>query len=156
MKLSASPKWDIPSCENWQRISPISKGWSNDEKYKIEDLYGEVFLLRISAREDLKREATLYEALAKLRGRGLSLPDLLDTGYCLENQKTYRLFSWVPGEELQTELLRLPPKKQYELGRQAGALLQQIHQISAPEDHTPWSSYLKVTSSSSDTPASNT
>lgn len=141
MNPSLSPQWDIPTCESWVKVSPITKGWSTDHKYHIEDQDGQMFLLRISTKEDLEREALLYEALAKLKGRGLALPDLLDTGYCWQGQNTYRLFSWVRGIELNTQLSKLSTQKQYELGWQAGTLLRHIHQIPAPEGRTPWSLY---------------
>lgn len=143
MNTSDSPHWDIPGCEDWVNISPITQGWSSDDKYHVQDLLGQAFLLRVSARADLEAEASLYQALAKLKGRGLALPDLLQSGYCLQGQKTYRLFSWVHGTALSTELPKLTEQKQYDLGWQAGQLLQQIHRIPAPEGRLSWYTYFQ-------------
>lgn len=143
MKPFDPSEWDIPSSEHWVDISPITAGWSKDEKYRILDQNGQYFLLRVSAKEDLVNEAPLYDALAQLRGRGLGLPDLMETGYCRQGQNTYRLFSWVAGKELSNELPHLSIKEQYQLGWQAGELLRQIHQIPAPEGRPPWSTYFQ-------------
>lgn len=136
-------EWGIPGSEDWVVVSPITAGWSGDEKYKVHNRDGKTFLLRVSAKEDLDREATLYAALAKLKGRGLALPDLLHTGSCRNGQHTYRFFSWVEGTELTPEFPHLSLEKQYQLGWQAGELLRQIHQIPAPAEHTPWSAYFQ-------------
>ena len=143
MKPFDPSEWDIPSSEHWVDISPITAGWSKDEKYRILDQNGQYLLLRISAREDLTKEASLYAALAQLRGKGLSLPDLMETGYCRKGQNTYRLFSWVDGAELNNELPKLSLEKQYRLGWQAGQLLSQIHQVPAPAQHPSWSTYFQ-------------
>lgn len=143
MKPFDPSEWDIPSSEHWVDISPITAGWSNDEKFRILDQNGQYFLLRVSAKEDLVNEAPLYDALAQLRGRGLGLPDLLETGYCRQGQNSYRLFNWVEGKELPDELPNLSVDKQYQLGWQAGELLRQIHQIPAPKERPPWSTYFQ-------------
>ncbi len=143
MKSFDPSEWDIPASEHWVDIFPITAGWSKDEKYRILHKNGEYFLLRVSAKEDLANESSLYAALAQLRGRGLNLPDLIGTGLCRQGQNTYRLFSWVDGKELSDELPNLSIDKQYQLGWQAGELLRQIHQLPAPAGRMPWSTYFQ-------------
>lgn len=143
MKFTPDQEWDIPGCKNWEKITPITKGWSHDEKFHIQQLDGPPCLLRLSAKEDLEQEADLYAALKQLSGQGLALPDLLASGTSRQRQQTYRLFSWVEGIELGTALPSLSKEKQYELGKQAGQLLQKIHQIQAPAGRTPWSTYFQ-------------
>lgn len=44
---------DIPGHSSWKAVEPISKGWSNDKKYRIITDLGEELLLRISSVEYL-------------------------------------------------------------------------------------------------------
>lgn len=136
-------QWNIPDQQNWEQITPITKGWSHDEKFYIRHRNGSQYLLRLSPKEDLEQEATLYAALQQLTGKGLALPDLLAAGHCWQGQRTYRLFSWVDGMELGPELPKLSQEKQYDLGVQAGQLLKQIHQVLAPAHHLPWATYFQ-------------
>ena len=133
----------IPGCEDWEKITPITKGWSHDEKFHIQARNGSQYLLRLSAKEDLAKEKELYDALQQLSHNGLALPDFLEAGICAQGQKTYRLFSWVEGVELGPVLHHLPVEQQYQLGLEAGQLLQQIHQIPAPVEHPPWPTYFQ-------------
>jgi len=141
MNQSPDWEWGIPGAESWVEIRAITKGWSHDEKFYIQSRDGSEYLLRLSAKEDLEKEVELYTALKQLSGTGLALPDLIASGISLKGEKTYRLFGWVDGVELGTKLPQFPKKRQYELGKQAGRLLQQIHQVPAPAAHTPWSTY---------------
>lgn len=143
MKVSTLAACGIPTSETWQKITPITEGWSHDEKFHIQQQDGSQLLLRLSAKEDLEREAEHYAALQQLSGRSWPLPDLLATGLCYQGQKTYRLFSWVEGEALQPLLPNLSATQQYELGLQAGSLLRNIHQVPAPAGQLPWSQYFQ-------------
>lgn len=143
MKFTKIVDWGIPAAEDWEKATPITKGWSHDEKFHIHHRDGSQYLLRLSAKEDLEREAKLYAALQQLSSKGLALPDFLDAGLCAQGQKTYRLFSWVEGVELGPELPHLSIEQQYRLGIQAGQLLRKIHQIAAPAEHPSWASYFQ-------------
>lgn len=39
---------DIPNFDNFGKVEPIHKGWSNDKKYYVETKDGERLLLRVS------------------------------------------------------------------------------------------------------------
>lgn len=39
---------DIESCETWESMEAVNKGWSSDEKYHIRISSGEHLLLRIA------------------------------------------------------------------------------------------------------------
>ena len=141
MNQTPDQEWGIPGAESWVEVQAITKGWSHDEKFYIRSRSGSKYLLRLSEKEDFEKEAELYSALKQLSGQDLELPDLIATGISLKEEKTYRLFSWVEGVELGGKLPQFSKNKQYELGKQAGQLLQQIHQISAPAARTPWPIY---------------
>jgi len=132
---------DIPAYSNWKTIEPITKGWGNDLKYFIQNHQGEKYLLRISEKAALAKEAEEYAALAKLEDPHLLSSKLISSGHCHQGERTFRLFSWVDGIEILELLPNLSVERQYELGFQAGRNLSLIHQIPAPLDQKPWAEY---------------
>ena len=71
----------IPRKDSWIKIHPITKGWSSDKKFYIENDLGEKKLLRIaeiSQFETKRREYENMNILSKL-GINISLPDINKT-----------------------------------------------------------------------------
>ena len=108
-------------------IEPVSKGWSNDQKYRVQTEDGRDCLLRLSdaAAYDAKKKE--YEIIRKFAALGFPMSQPLDFGLCEDG--VYMLLSWVEGEDLETVLPTLPEQEQYRLGCEAGRILKQIHSI---------------------------
>lgn len=121
--------FDIAASENWASVQPIEKGWSGDKKYLVTDRAGRRWGLRLSdiAGYDAKKKE--YEILQKYAGLGISMSRPAAFGICNGGQSVYMLLDWVEGEDLETALPRMPVRQQYQLGRQAGAILQRIHSL---------------------------
>ena len=113
-------------CE-FSSIVPVSKGWSNDQKYRVRTADGRDCLLRLSdaAAYDTKKKE--YEILQKYAALGFPMSQPLDFGLCEDG--VFMLLSWVEGEDLETVLPTLPAPEQYRLGCEAGRILKQIHSI---------------------------
>ena len=47
---------DLPNYHTFTQIEQIHKGWSDDQKYYIENTYGEKLLLRISDISEFDRK----------------------------------------------------------------------------------------------------
>ena len=70
----------ISNSENWLSCEKITKGWSSDEKYKIETVDGQILLLRISdisAHDSKKKEFEIVKKYSKL---GFAMSQPLDFG----------------------------------------------------------------------------
>ena len=138
-------KWtDIPDSQHWERVHPISKGWSTDEKFFILHRSGEKFLLRIQEAELMEKEKALYDTLSLLDGSFPQLTRLLDSGYCDKGNRGYRLFSWIDGQEAVAILPNLSAGHQFQLGWQSGRILRHIHSLTVPQNLPDWSSFFQT------------
>ena len=129
--------FDIKNSSSWLTCEKISKGWSSDEKYKIETADGQTLLLRISdisAYEYKKKEFEIVQKYSKL---GFEMSQPLDFGICNGGNSCYMLLTFVEGRDLEEALPALSEKEQYLLGRKAGEILRLIHSIPLDECYAP-------------------
>lgn len=135
---------DIPGAQNWVVFRPINEGWSADQKFYIQDQTGKEFLLRISGKDSFEKEQSLYKALKDLGKKNIPVSRLLGSGKCNEGNNTYRIFSWVKGQEIKGVLLSLSQNQQYDYGYQAGRILKEIHKVPCPKNHPQWAGQYSV------------
>ena len=128
---------EIEGHNKWSKIEKINKGWSDDVKYYIETEDNQKLLLRISAIENYGQKKTEYEVICKYSEIGFEMSQPISFGICNHNQNVYMLLSWIEGEDLELALPKLNEKKQYELGREAGAILRKIHKLEVPSYEIP-------------------
>lgn len=129
--------FNIKNSSTWLTCEKISKGWSSDEKYKINTADGQTLLLRISdisAYEYKKKEFEIVQKYSKL---GFAMSQPLDFGVCNEGKSCYMLLTFVEGRDLEEALPTLSEKEQYLLGRKAGEILKRIHSIPLDECDIP-------------------
>lgn len=122
---------DIPFYREWSLVKKINEGWSNDEKYYVEDKKGNKLLVRlthISTIEDKKREFDLIKKFNKL---SFEMSKAISFGFCNNNHNIYMILSWVEGKPLSLCLSDLPKNEQYDLGVKAGRILREIHSLKA-------------------------
>ena len=129
--------FNINNSSVWLSCEKITKGWSSDEKYKIETQDGQTLLLRISdisAYEYKKKEFEIVQKYSKL---GFEMSQPLDFGICNGENSCYMLLTFVEGRDLEEALPTLSEKEQYLLGRKAGEILKRIHSIPLDECDIP-------------------
>ena len=129
--------FNIKSSSTWLSCDKITKGWSSDEKYRIETVDGQILLLRISdisCFEAKKKEFEIVEKYSKL-GFAMSMP--VDFGTCNNGKSCYMLLTYIEGKDLEEVLPQLSEKEQYLLGREAGKILKKIHSISIDKCDIP-------------------
>lgn len=126
---------EIPGSETWQEVTRLTKGWSDDEKYKVE-ADGRQYLLRLSPPERPEKRRAEYDTITSLHGKGLPVPQPVRMGKA--DGREYALYLWTPGEDANDVLPTLPPAQQYAMGVQAGEALRQIHEIPAPTLQPGW------------------
>ncbi|KAA3631941.1 MAG: phosphotransferase family protein [Bacteroidetes bacterium] len=132
---------DIPLSNNWKIIRSIKEGWSDDEKYYIQDDKGHEYLLRISAGNKYEEESQYYNALSKLNRIDIISSKLLDSGLCNNGKNTFRLFTWVTGEELLKKIGHYSEREQYKYGYESGQVLKEIHKIGSPAHKENWAKH---------------
>jgi len=115
-------------------IEEVTKGWSVDKKYKVEDDSG-IFLVRIrqSSEQTMKARREIVEKINSLE---VPVPKLVYSKI-LDNNQIF-IFSWLEGEPLEGKINYYSKQDQYQLGLQAGKYLKLIHEIRAPKNTPCW------------------
>ncbi|KQC14815.1 MAG: hypothetical protein APR63_13330 [Desulfuromonas sp. SDB] len=129
---------EISKNHDWINIRQIKKGWSNDKKYQVVDNSGNVFLLRISPFSELERRKAEYKLINSLTGLKIPIPRAVKFGLCGEKKFVYMVITWVSGNDATKELPVLSKREQYNLGLQAGKILQAIHLKKQPMENEIW------------------
>ncbi|MDW7656192.1 MAG: phosphotransferase [Bacillota bacterium] len=127
---------DLKFSARFEKIEPISRGWSEDKKYCVSKVDGTKYLLRISPIERYEKRKALFEQLERVAGLGVPMCQPIEFGTCEDG--VYTLHSWIDGEDLEAVLPGLPEVEQYELGFASGEILRTIHSIPAPETQEAW------------------
>lgn len=117
-------------------LEPISKGFSEDEKYCVTTADGTRLLLRISDLSLLARKKAEKRLMQQVAALGVPMSKSL--GVFQWQERVYSLFSWCPGEDAGQVLPGLPVGRQYALGEETGRYLRLIHSIPAPSSPEDW------------------
>jgi aminoglycoside phosphotransferase (APT) family kinase protein len=130
----------IPQSSKILKIEAVNKGWSMDEKYYIETVNQEKWLLRLSDKNQFDRKKAEFEAIEQVAKLGFKMSQPIDFGMGKKDQeeKVYSLFAWVEGQDAEVVLPSLSEQRQYELGKEAGQILRQIHSVESPVTILNW------------------
>ncbi len=121
--------YDIPNYENWEVIKKIAAGWSEDTKFYIEDNEENKYLLRLSDISEYDNKINEFEFIRTCNSLEFKMSKALNLGICNNNKNVYMLLSWVEGETLSYGLRNINSREQYELGLEAGKILNEIHSL---------------------------
>ena len=121
--------------EKIREKTPITKGWSEDKKYKVKS-DGRDYLLRVSSIEKESRCRLLFDLLNELSSLEIPMCEPVECGLCEEG--FYTLLSWIDGVDAGQYLSFLEEKMQYSYGLEAGSILKKIHSLPAPSDLEAW------------------
>ncbi|WP_100489130.1 aminoglycoside phosphotransferase family protein [Sporolactobacillus pectinivorans] len=129
----------IPGSDDWKKVIPVTKGWSNDQKFYVEMLDRRKFLLRISDISNFDRRQSEYEALKEWYSSNIAMPEPIDFGICNKERNVYTLLTWLEGDEAGRVLPKFSREERYKLGYFAGRTLKLIHQNPVPNERPSWS-----------------
>lgn len=121
--------------EKIKEKTPITKGWSEDKKYKVKS-DGRDYLLRVSPIEKESSRRHLFGLLKELSSLGIPMCEPVECGLCEDG--FYTLLSWIDGVDVEQYLSFLDEKMQYSYGLEAGSVLKNIHFLPAPSDLEDW------------------
>lgn len=128
---------EIKNSSHWKAVEKITKGWSDDEKYKITTKSGDLLLLRVSSLDKFEVKKKEFEIITKYAKLGFEMSMPIDFGVCNNQQNVYMLLSWIDGCDVEDILPELSEERQYRLGCQAGEILKKIHSIQPDEADIP-------------------
>jgi len=126
----------IPDFENFVKIEPITKGWSEDKKYCITKANGIKYLLRVTPISRYEARKSLFEMLKQVAALDIPMCVPIEFGTC--NGGVFSLQSWIYGEDLKTILPKLSKTEQYAFGIKSGEILRKMHSIPAPKAQEEW------------------
>ncbi len=133
-------------------MTPLTKGWSSDQKYKLITSSGESYLLRLSKIKKETAKTVTFHKMCQLQQMGLPINAPLELGYILgyideapsldthqsNSPDLYMLLEWVDGDDAEDLMTQYSPQKQYDFGREAGHILRKINTLKAPDNLESW------------------
>lgn len=116
--------------------TPIEKGWSGDQKYRVVTASGETYLLRISSVERMERRKAEYERMKQVAD--LDIPMCLPVEFGVCDEGVYVIQSWIDGVDAEEVIPTMSQTQQYGYGLDAGKILAKIHSLPAPFNAPDW------------------
>ncbi|PFD95701.1 aminoglycoside phosphotransferase [Bacillus cereus] len=126
---------------NWPRAvkcTAISKGFSQDQKYKIELANHERYFIKVCDISTRERRLEEYEYMSRFELLGLPMPKLLHFVNLIPFNQCVQVFEWIEGEDGKDILGILTEKEQYLAGKRAGEVLKTIHTVKKKKVEESW------------------
>ncbi|HHT7816655.1 TPA: aminoglycoside phosphotransferase family protein [Streptococcus suis] len=121
---------------------PLTKGWSTDQKYKVQLDDGRFCLLRIAERPAYEAKRLEFQLVEKLFGLGLPVAEPLS--FWADDLSVYTLYEWVQGQDMNEVASDLPDSVLYDLGCQSGQYLRTLHALPIDQSQRDWNSFYQA------------
>ncbi|HEM4029281.1 TPA: phosphotransferase [Streptococcus suis] len=121
---------------------PLTKGWSTDQKYKVQLEDGRFGLLRIAERPAYEAKRLEFQLVEKLFGLGLPVAEPLS--FWADDLSVYTLYEWVEGQDMNEVASDLSDSVLYDLGCQAGKFLRTLHALPIDQSQRDWNSFYQA------------
>lgn len=121
---------------------PLTKGWSTDQKYKVELEEGRFGLLRIAERSAYEAKRLEFQLVENLFG--LVLPVAEPLSFWADDLSVYTLYEWIEGQDMNDLATSLSEQTLYELGCQAGKFLRTLHALPIDQSQRDWNSFYQA------------
>jgi len=130
---------EIPFMREANSVQQLTKGFSTDQKFVIDDKY----LIRLFPLEDANHRRKEFETISMLSSLSDSVPEAIEFGVQEALGSAYMVLSYLPGKDGEEALCSLSESEQYHVGFQAGNELKRLHEYPAPEGTEPWNIHKK-------------
>lgn len=121
---------------------PLTKGWSTDQKYKVQLEDGRFGLLRIAERPAYEAKRLEFQLVENLFGLGLPVAEPLS--FWADDLSVYNLYEWVEGQDMNEVATSLSDSVLYDLGCQSGKFLRSLHALSIDQSLRDWNSFYQA------------
>jgi aminoglycoside phosphotransferase (APT) family kinase protein len=129
---------DIPRYKDWINITVPMYGWSQNLKYKVKDISGKDYILRVSDISLFDDKEQEYGNIMRLSQNDILIPKPIEFGLCNGGKNVYMLLTWIDGEAVEDVVSNLDESLQYQLGYSSGRLLRKIHDYSTVDSKINW------------------
>ncbi|WP_083496851.1 phosphotransferase family protein [Brevibacillus choshinensis] len=127
-----------PGLQKANKIERIFKGFSPELKYRVFLTDGTERLLRVSEKSAWKQKKAEYVTLQTLQSMAVKTSRPIELGVLDESSQCYMILTYLAGEDAKDALIQLTEGEQYEIGREAGKELANMHTISAHPSVPDW------------------
>ncbi|MEK9198974.1 aminoglycoside phosphotransferase family protein [Ureibacillus sp. 179-F W5.1 NHS] len=124
----------IDYLKNADSILPLTKGFSNDQKFVIDQR----FLLRIFPMDQQVKRKIEFDTIHQLSSISECVPKTIEFNHLEDLNKCYMIVSFLPGKDAEEALKELTTTEQYDAGYMAGNELGKLHQLVAPSHYPSW------------------
>ncbi|MBS0773477.1 phosphotransferase [Streptococcus suis] len=121
---------------------PLTKGWSTDQKYKVQLEDGRLGLLRIAERPAYEAKQLEFQLVENLFGLGLPVAEPLS--FWADDLSVYTLYEWMEGQDMNDLATSLSEQTLYELGCQSGKFLRTLHALPIDQSLRDWNSFYQA------------
>ncbi|WNG12120.1 phosphotransferase [Streptococcus suis] len=121
---------------------PLTKGWSTDQKYKVQLEDGRLGLLRIAERPAYEAKQLEFQLVENLFGLGLPVAEPLS--FWADDLSVYTLYEWMEDQDMNDLATSLSEQTLYELGCQSGKFLRTLHALPIDQSLRDWNSFYQA------------
>ncbi|MBY5022979.1 aminoglycoside phosphotransferase family protein [Streptococcus suis] len=121
---------------------PLTKGWSTDQKYKVQLEDGRLGLLRIAERPAYEAKQLEFQLVENLFGLGL--PVAKPIAFWTDEKSVHSLYEWMEGQDMNEVASSLSDSVLYELGCQSGQFLRTLHALPIDQSLRDWNNYYQA------------
>ncbi|HEM6340540.1 TPA: phosphotransferase [Streptococcus suis] len=121
---------------------PLTKGWSTDQKYKVQLEDGRFGLLRIAERPAYETKQAEFRLVQSLFGQDLPVAEPLS--FWADDLSVYTLYEWVEGQDMNEVASDLSDSVLYDLGCQSGKFLRTLHALPIDQSQRDWNSFYQA------------
>ncbi|CYU37269.1 phosphotransferase [Streptococcus suis] len=121
---------------------PLTKGWSTDQKYKVQLEDGRHGLLRIAERPAYEAKRLEFQLVENLFGLGLPVAEPI--AFWTDEKSVHSLYEWIEGQDMNEVASSLSDSVLYELGCQAGKFLRALHAQPIDQSLRDWNSFYQA------------
>ncbi|MCS6592822.1 aminoglycoside phosphotransferase family protein [Bacillus cereus] len=132
---------EIERILEWPRMlkaTVISKGFSFDEKYKIELESGASYFIKVCDSSYFERKQEEYEYMQQLDSLHIPMPKLIHFISLTKFNKCVQVFEWIDGLDGEDILRTLSTEEPYRAGKKAGEVLKKIHLVEKEDKSNSW------------------
>ncbi|WP_024408005.1 aminoglycoside phosphotransferase family protein [Streptococcus suis] len=121
---------------------PLTKGWSTDQKYKVQLEDGHFGLLRIAERPAYEAKRLEFQLVENLFDLGLPVAEPLS--FWADDLSVYTLYKWVEGQDMNEVASSLSESVLYDLGCQSGQFLRTLHALPIDQSQRDWNGFYQA------------
>ncbi|MDM5189040.1 aminoglycoside phosphotransferase family protein [Bacillus sp. DX4.1] len=123
------------------RYNFIPKGFSYDEKYKIELENGGVYFIKVCDLAIAEHKREEFEYMCHFEAIGVPVPKPFHFLELAELHKCVQVFEWIDGQDGEDTLEKLTIEEQYKAGNKGGEVLKRIHTLEKNDVKESWETY---------------